>query len=101
MDHAVKPNRCNIFWMADYRRFPRGSSTGYHTPEPTENAMKRRSRAAREAIKGRHRKALKTKRHDASETASSSAPVYDAEVRSAHSRTERGVGATSGDLGGA
>src|SRR5262249_39302609 len=42
--------------------------------------MKRRSKAAREPIKGRHRKALKTKSHDASETASSSAPVHDAEV---------------------
>ena len=42
--------------------------------------MKRRSKAAGEAIKGRHRKALKTKRRDASETASSSAPFQDAEV---------------------
>jgi len=42
--------------------------------------MKRRSKSAREAIKGRHLKAPTTKHHDASETASSSAPVHDAEV---------------------
>ena len=42
--------------------------------------MKRRSRAGGEASKARRRKALKTKRRDASKTASSSAPVKDAEV---------------------
>jgi two-component system, NtrC family, sensor kinase len=42
--------------------------------------MKRRSRAGGEPIKGRHRKALKTKRRDAPKTASSSAPIQDAEV---------------------
>jgi transcriptional regulator with GAF, ATPase, and Fis domain len=42
--------------------------------------MKPRSRAVREASKARQRKALKAKRRDASKTASSSAPVHDAEV---------------------
>ena len=42
--------------------------------------MKRRSRAGGEASKARHRKALKPKRRDASKTASSSAPIKDAEV---------------------
>ena len=42
--------------------------------------MKRRSRAGGAASKARHRKALKPKRRDASETASSSAPLQDAEV---------------------
>ena len=42
--------------------------------------MKPRSRAGGAASKARHRKALKPKRRDASETASSSAPVQDAEV---------------------
>ena len=42
--------------------------------------MKSRSRAGGAASKARHRKALKPKRRDASETASSSAPVQDAEV---------------------
>ena len=42
--------------------------------------MKPRSRAGREASKARHRKALKTKRRDASTTVPSSAPIQDAEV---------------------
>ena len=42
--------------------------------------MKRRSRAGGEASKARHRKALKPKRRDASKTASSPAPIQDAEV---------------------
>ena len=42
--------------------------------------MKRRSRASGKAPKARHRKALKPKRRDASNTASSSAPIQDAEV---------------------
>ena len=42
--------------------------------------MKPRSRAGREASKARHRKALKTKRRDASQTASSTASIQDAEV---------------------
>ena len=42
--------------------------------------MKPRSRAGGAASKARHRKALKPKRRDASKTASSSAPVQDAEV---------------------
>ena len=44
------------------------------------DAMKRRSRAGGKPIKRRRRKAAKTKRRDASKTASSSAPVQDAEV---------------------
>jgi hypothetical protein len=39
--------------------------------------MKRRSRAGGEASKARRRKALKTKRRDASKTVSSSAPIQD------------------------
>ena len=42
--------------------------------------MKRRSRAGGEASKARGREALKTKRRDASKTASSPAPIQDAEV---------------------
>ena len=42
--------------------------------------MKRRSRAGGKASKARGREALKTKRRDASKTASPSAPVQDAEV---------------------
>src|SRR3984893_3868817 len=42
--------------------------------------MKRRSRAGGKASKARGREALKSKRHDASKTASSSAPIQDAEV---------------------
>jgi hypothetical protein len=42
--------------------------------------MKKRSRASGEASKARGRKALKTKRRDASQTASSSAPTQDAEI---------------------
>ena len=42
--------------------------------------MKRRSRAGGETSKARGRKALKTKRRDASKNASSTAPVQDAEV---------------------
>ena len=42
--------------------------------------MKPRSRAGREASKPRHGKALKPRRRDASKTASSSAPIQDAEV---------------------
>ena len=42
--------------------------------------MKRRSRAGGKASKARGREALKTKRRDASKTASSSAPIQDAEV---------------------
>ena len=42
--------------------------------------MKPRSRAGREASKARHRKALKPKRSDAPKTASSPAPIKDAEV---------------------
>jgi len=42
--------------------------------------MKRRSRAGGEASKSRRRKALKPKPRDASKTASSSAPIQDAEV---------------------
>ena len=42
--------------------------------------MKRRSRAGSKASKARGREALKTKRRDASRTASSSAPVQDTEV---------------------
>ena len=42
--------------------------------------MRPRSRAGREASKARHRKALKAKRRDAPKTASSSAPIEDAEV---------------------
>ena len=42
--------------------------------------MKRRSRAGGKASKARGREALKTKRRDASKTASSSAPTKDAEV---------------------
>ena len=42
--------------------------------------MKPRSRAGGKASKARHRKALKPKRRDASDPASSSAPVQDAEV---------------------
>jgi GAF domain-containing protein len=42
--------------------------------------MKRRSRAGGKASNARGREALKTKRHDASKTASSSAPIKDAEV---------------------
>ena len=42
--------------------------------------MKPRSRAGGEASKPRHGKALKPRRRDASKTASSSAPIQDAEV---------------------
>ena len=42
--------------------------------------MKRRSRAGGEPAKARPRKALKTKRRDASKNVSSSAPIQDAEV---------------------
>ena len=42
--------------------------------------MKPRSRAGGKASKARDRKALKTKRRDASKTASSYAPIQDAEV---------------------
>ena len=42
--------------------------------------MKRRSRAGGKASKARGREALKTKRRDASETVSSSAPIQDTEV---------------------
>ena len=42
--------------------------------------MKKRSRAGGEVSKARRRKALKPKRRDASKTASSSAPIQDAEV---------------------
>src|SRR5271156_4026698 len=49
-------------------------------PQPTGDAMKRRSRAGGEPIKGRHRKALKTKRGDASKTVSSSPRSQDVEV---------------------
>ena len=42
--------------------------------------MKRRSRAGGEPIKGRHRKALKTKRGDASKTVSSFSRSQDVEV---------------------
>ena len=42
--------------------------------------MKRRSKAGGKASKARGREALKTKRRDASKTASSSAPIQDAEV---------------------
>ena len=44
------------------------------------NAMKRRSRPGGKASKARGRDALKTKRRDASKTASSSAPIQDPEV---------------------
>ena len=49
-------------------------------PSAYGEAMKRRSRAGREASKARHRKSPKPKRRDASKTASSSAPVHNAEV---------------------
>ena len=42
--------------------------------------MKPRSKAGREASKSQHRRALKTKRRDASTTVPSSAPIQDAEV---------------------
>ena len=42
--------------------------------------MKRRSKAGGKASKARGRELLKTKRRDASKTASSSAPIHDAEV---------------------
>jgi hypothetical protein len=42
--------------------------------------MKRRSKAGGKASKARGREALKTKRRDAAKTASSSAPIQDAEV---------------------
>ena len=42
--------------------------------------MNRRSKAGGEVSEARHRKALKTKRRDASKTVSSSAPIKDAEV---------------------
>ena len=42
--------------------------------------MKRRSKAGGKASKARGRESLKTKRRDASKTASSSAPIHDAEV---------------------
>jgi GAF domain-containing protein len=49
-------------------------------PEHAVEAMKRRSRAGGKASKARGREALKTKRRDASKTASSYALVQDAEV---------------------
>ena len=55
-------------------------STGYDAPQPMGNAMKRRSRAGGEVSEARRSKALKTKRGDASKTASSTAPSQDAEV---------------------
>ena len=42
--------------------------------------MKKRSRAGSETLKGRRRKAVTPKRHDASKPVSSSAPVQDVEV---------------------
>ena len=45
--------------------FQRAHSTGYDAPEPTGDAMKRRSRAGGEAIKGRRRKTPEPKRPDA------------------------------------
>jgi GAF domain-containing protein len=56
------------------------SSTSYDAPQPTGEAMKPRSRAGGKASKARGREALKTKRRDASKTASSYALVQDAEV---------------------
>ena len=49
-------------------------------PQPTGDAMTRRSRAGAKSAKTRRPKALKTKRRDASKTAYLSTPVQDAEV---------------------
>ena len=77
-------------------------STGYDAPQPTGDAMKRRSRAGGEPIKARRRKAPKPKRRNAPKAVPSFRPYLQrCRGRSAHPRTERGVGAADGDLGGA
>ena len=57
-------------------------------PQPTGDAMKRRSRAGGEASKVRGRKALKKKRRDASTTVSSSNPIKDEDARLARELNE-------------
>ena len=49
-------------------------------PEPSGDAMKRRSKAGGKSSRARSRKALTPKLRDASKTASSSAPIQHAEV---------------------
>ena len=86
-------------------------STGYDAPEPTGNAMKRRSRAGSETIKGRRRKAAKPIRHNVSGTASPSNLTKDAEIarlsreldkaleqQIATSKARQLISALSGDL---
>ncbi len=63
--------------------FPRGPLTGYDAPQPTREAMKRRSGAGGAASKARGRKTLKLKRRNApNEVAgrSSSAASHEADL---------------------
>jgi GAF domain-containing protein len=59
--------------------FPRGPLTGYDAPQPTGDAMKRRSRAGGEPIKARRRKTPEPKRRDAQKAAahSNSSPAAE------------------------
>jgi hypothetical protein len=54
----------------EYGHFLRATSTGYDAPEPTGDAMKKRSRAGGEPIKGRRRKTAGPERRNAPKTTS-------------------------------